>query len=88
MILKSYMEWPALGVGEDPSEAKLVRVMEQPVKDRVSQCGIPESLMPVLHRELTRDQGRASPVPVLQEFKYVASVLITERRQPPVIENQ
>jgi len=62
--------------------------MEQPVKHRVSQRGIPQRLMPVIHRELTRDQGRTSPVPVFQEFEYVASVRITEGRQPPVIENQ
>ena len=62
--------------------------MEQPVKNRVSQRGIPQSLMPVVHRELTRDNGRASPVPVFQEFEYVASALLTEGRQSPVIENQ
>jgi hypothetical protein len=61
--------------------------MEQPVKNRVSQRGIPQRLMPVVHRELTRDQGRASPVPVFQEFEYVTSVLIIESGQPPVIEN-
>ena len=62
--------------------------MEQPVKNRVSQCGIPQHLVPVVHRELTRDHGRASPVPVFQEFEYVASVLITEGGESPVIENQ
>src|SRR5215813_5187102 len=71
-----------------PSESNLVRVMEQPVKNRVRQRGIPQRLMPVVHRELTRDNGRASPVPVFQEFEDVASILITENGKPPVIENQ
>ena len=62
--------------------------MEQPVKDGVSQGRIPNGVMPVLHRELTGDQGRASPVPVFQEFEHITSVLITEGRQSPVIENQ
>jgi hypothetical protein len=60
--------------------------MEQPVKDRVRQRGIPQHLMPMVHRELARDQGRASPVPVFQEFEHITSVLITEGRQSPVIE--
>ena len=62
--------------------------MEQPVTNRVSQWGIPESLMPVLHRELTRDPGRASPLPVFQKFESGTSVLLPEGRQPPVIEHQ
>ena len=60
--------------------------MEQPVKDSISQGRIPKRLMPVLHRELTGDDGRASPVPVFQEFEHIASVLITEGSKPPVIE--
>ena len=31
---------------------------------------------------------RASPVPVFEEFKHITSVLITEGRQSPVIQNQ
>ena len=44
--------------------------------------------MPVLNRELTGDNGHAAPVSIFQEFEHVASVLITERSKPPVIENQ
>jgi len=62
--------------------------MEQAVKDRVSQGRIPQRLMPMLHRELTGDHGRASPVPVFQEFKDIAAVLITEGGKSPVIENE
>ena len=60
--------------------------MEQPVKDSISQGRIPKGLMPVLHRELTGDKSRASPMPVFQEFEHIASVLITEGSKPPVIE--
>jgi hypothetical protein len=52
--------------------------MEQPVKDGISQGGIPNDVMPVVNRELTGDNGRASPVPVFEEFKHITSVLITE----------
>ena len=44
--------------------------------------------MPVLHRELTGDKSRASPMPVFQEFEHIASVLITEGSKPPVIKKQ
>ena len=59
--------------------------MEQPVKDGISQGGIPNGVMPVVHRELTGDNGRTAPVPVFQEFEHITSVLITEGRQSPVI---
>ena len=62
--------------------------MEQPVKDRVRQGRIPQGLMPMLHRKLTGDNGRAAAVAVFQEFKDVAAVLITEGRKPLVIKNQ
>ena len=62
--------------------------MEQPVKDGISQGGIPNDVMPVVNRELTGDNGRASPVPVFEEFKHITSGLITEGRQSPVIQNQ
>src|SRR6266705_2865829 len=42
------------------SESNLVRVMEQAVKDRVSQGRIPQGLMPMLHWELAGDNGRAT----------------------------
>jgi hypothetical protein len=61
--------------------------MEQPVKDRVSQGGSPDSLMPMLHGELTGDNGRASPVSVFQECEHVAPVRITEGSKPLVIKN-
>ena len=70
------------------SEGNLVRVMEQPVKNRVSQRGIPQRLMPVVHRELTGDDGRTSPVSVFQEFEHITAVLITEGHQSPVIKKQ
>ena len=62
--------------------------MEQPVKDGISQGGIPNGLMPVVNRELTGDHGRASPVAVFQEFEHIASVLITAGSKPSVIKNQ
>ena len=68
------------------SERNLVRVMEQAVKDRVSQGRIPQGLMPVLHWELAGDNGRATAVAVFQEFKDVAAVLVTEGGKSPVIQ--
>jgi hypothetical protein len=62
--------------------------MEQPVKERISQGRSPKSLMPVLHRERTGDEGRAAPVPVFQACEHVAAVCIIEGGQPPVIEAQ
>ena len=62
--------------------------MEQPVKNRVSQGRIPQGLMPVLHGELAGDNGCATAVAVFQEFKDVATVLITEGGKSPVIKNE
>ena len=69
-------------------QGDLVRVMDQAVKDRVGQRGIPQGLMPVLDRELTGDNGGPATVAIFEEFQQVAAVLITERGQSPVIENE
>ena len=53
--------------------------MEQPVKDGISQGGIPNGVMPVVHRELTGDNRRPSPVPIFQEFEHITSVLVGAR---------
>jgi hypothetical protein len=44
--------------------------------------------MPVVHRKLTGDNGRAAPVSIFQEFESVLSVFLTEGREPPVIKNE
>src|SRR2546427_10192095 len=67
------------------SERNLVRVMEQAVKDRVSQGRIPQGLMPMLHWELAGDNGRATAVTVFQEFKDVAADPFPETRKSPGI---
>src|SRR5947209_4460418 len=67
------------------SERNLVRVMEQAVKDRVRQGRIPQRLMPMLHRELAGDNGRAPAMAVFQEFEHIVSVFVIESGQPPVV---
>ena len=62
--------------------------MEQAVKDRVRQGRIPQRLMPMLHRELAGDNGRATAVAVFREFEHIVSVFVIESGQPPVVKNQ
>ena len=57
--------------------------MAPPVKPRVSQGGLPERVMPVIHRALPRANGRAAPVPVFQAGAAGAAVLSTAGRPPP-----
>ena len=62
--------------------------MEQAVKDGVRQGRIPQRFMPMLHRELACDYGRATAVTVFQEFEHIASVFVIESSKPPVVKNQ
>ena len=62
--------------------------MDEAVQDRVGQGRIPQSLMPVLDRQLTGDHRGPAIMAVFEELQQVAAVFITERGQAPVIENE
>jgi hypothetical protein len=62
--------------------------MDQAVKDRVGQRRITQGLMPVLDGQLAGDQRGPAIMAVFDDLQQVATVCITERREPPVIQDQ
>jgi hypothetical protein len=62
--------------------------MDQAVKDRVGQRRITQGLMPVLDGQLAGDQRGPAIMAVFDDLQEVATVCITERREPPVIQDQ
>jgi hypothetical protein len=59
--------------------------MHQAVKERVGQRRITQGLMPVLDRQLAGDNRGSAIMAVFDDLQQVATVFITERREPPVI---
>ena len=66
----------------------LVRVVDQPVKDRIGQGGLPNRLMPVLDRQLAGDDRRPAVMAIFEQLQEVPTIVITERGQAPVVENE
>ena len=61
--------------------------MDEPIEDCVGDGAITEIRMPLIERELTRDEGRFAVVAVIEDFQKVSHGLIAERREPEVIEH-
>jgi len=62
--------------------------MHQAVENRVGQRWITSGLMPMCDRQLAGDQRGPAIMAVFDDLQHVATVCITERREPPVIEDQ
>lgn len=53
-------------------EREPVGVMDEAIKDGVGEGGVPDSLVPVLDRQLAGDDGGAAAVAVFEDFEQVA----------------
>gem|GEM_PF-1514138 len=69
-------------------QGNLVRIVDQAVEDRVGEGWIAQRLMPVFHRELAGDKRRPTIVAIFEQLQQVSPVFITERGQPPIIQNK
>ncbi len=65
-----------------------MRVVHQPVEDRIAEGGIADHLVPVLDGELARDEGGAPPGALLDELQEIAPFAVAERGEPPVVEDE
>ena len=62
--------------------------MDQPVKDGIGQRGRPNGLMPVRDRQVAGDDRGPAVMPLFQQRQEVPAIVITERGQAPVVENE
>jgi hypothetical protein len=59
--------------------------MKKPIENGVRQGGFPEGVVPLLHRELADDDGGLSAVAIFEDFEEVASLLVSKRRNRPIV---
>ena len=62
--------------------------MRQSVKDGVAQRGVADDLLPLLDGQLAADQGGPEVVAVLQDFEDIATLLLGQADQPPVVDDE
>ena len=65
----------------------LVSIVNEPVKDGVSESRIADNVMPVFDGQLYSDQGRTTVMTVVEDFKQVMSLFVGESYRPPVIDH-
>ena len=62
-----------------------MRVVDEPIQNGIAKRGVADQLMPVLHGDLTGDEGGPSPGPVLDDLQQIAALPISQRGQAPVV---
>ena len=61
-------------------------VVEQSIADGVGYGSLPELIVPVRDVELTGEDGGAGAVAIVEDREEIPAILITQRRQSPIIE--
>jgi len=69
-------------------EGEAVRGVHEAVQDGICDGGIDDHLVPMIDGELTRHDGRAAAVAIVDDFEQISALLRRQRRQPPVVEDQ
>src|SRR6267378_3574971 len=65
-----------------------VGIVNQPVEDTVSGCGIADLFVPARHRQLRGEDGRADLIAVFADLPEVAAFGFGERSHGPVVDHQ
>src|SRR2546427_3865481 len=63
-------------------------VVKEAIADRVRHRGVREVLVPLVGRELARDDRRPGLAAILQDLEQVAAVLTPQRAEAPVLEHE
>ena len=66
-------------------ECHPMRVVHEPVEDRVGDGRIGDCLVPVIDRQLAGHNRRAAIVPILDNLKDVATLLGGQRGEAPIV---
>ena len=64
-------------------EGEPVRVVHEPIEDGVGDGRIGDRLVPVIDRQLAGHDGRAAVVPIVDDLKDVATLIVGERWRGP-----
>ena len=69
-------------------EGEPVRVVHEPVEDRVPEGGIADHVVPVLDGQLAGDERRPAAGAIFDELQQIAPFAVAERREAPVVQDQ
>ena len=65
-----------------------VRIVHDPVADRICDGGVAEVIMPFRDGQLAGHDGRFQAVPILHDLRHVAAFVLAHADQPPVIDDE
>ena len=61
-------------------------VVDEPIEDGVGDGRVGDRLVPVIDRQLAGHDGRAAIVPVIDDLQQIATLILRQGREPPVVE--
>jgi len=62
--------------------------VEETITDRIGQRRIADVVVPLGGRQLAGDDRRAGAVPIFQDLEQIATLLILDRGEPPVVDDE
>jgi hypothetical protein len=65
-----------------------VGVVDEAVEDCVGDGRVGDRLVPVIDRQLAGHDGGAAIVPIVDNLQQIATLLLRQRGEPPVVEDQ
>jgi hypothetical protein len=63
-------------------------VVDEAVQDGVGDGWVGNRLVPMIDRQLACHDGRAAIVPIIDDLQQIAPLLLRQRSEPPVVEDQ
>jgi len=67
-------------------EGDAMRVVDDAIEDRIGECWLGEVLVPVRHRELAGDDGRASGGAIVEYFEQIGALGLSDRGKREVVD--
>jgi hypothetical protein len=65
-----------------------VGVVDEPVEDGVGDGRVGDHLVPVIDRQLAGHDGRAAIMPIVDDLQQIATLILRQGCEPPVVEDQ
>ncbi len=62
--------------------------MDEAVEDGVTEGGIADDIVPVFDGQLAGDEGRATPVAVLEDLEKISALSVVEGHHAEVVESE
>ena len=62
--------------------------MDEPIEDGVGDGRVGDHFVPVIDRQLAGHDGRAAIVPIIDDLQQIATLILGQGRERPVVEDQ